>query len=93
MSTRMLPRIDGIGKSLTTLKSGRYRAGTTKIRTQVNWPDDFCSVPVGSKQPTYDELSNDQWVQGFLFCILEEKKTLEKQCYSITPGLCKMLSS
>ena len=66
-------RTDGIGKPLATLKSGRYRAGVTKIRTQVNWPQDFCSVPIGSKQPTYDELSNDQWVQGFLFCILEEK--------------------
>ena len=27
----------------------------------------------GSKQPTFDDLSNEQWVQGFLFCILDEK--------------------
>ena len=64
---------DGIGKPLATLKSGRYQAGVTKIRTQVNWPQDFCSVPIGSKQPPSDELSNHQWVQGFLFCKLEEK--------------------
>ena len=66
-------RVDGSGKPLATLKSGRYRAGVAKIKTQVNWPQDFCSVPVGSKQSTYDELSNDQWVQGFLLCMLEEK--------------------
>ena len=55
-------KTDGIGKPLVTLKSGRYQADITKIRTQVNWPQDFCSVLTGSKQPTYDDLSNDQWV-------------------------------
>ena len=39
-------RTDGLGKPLAALKSGRYRAGATKIKTQVNWPQDFCSVPI-----------------------------------------------
>ena len=64
-------RTDRLGKPLT--KSGRYGAGITKIRTQVNWPQYFHSVPIGSKQPIFDELSNDQLVQGFLFFMLEEK--------------------
>ena len=39
----------------------------------MNWPQDFCAIQFGSKQPTYDDLSNEQWVQGFLFCILDKK--------------------
>ena len=62
-----------IGKPTTVLKSGRYRAGVSKVKVHVNWPQDFCSVPGNAKQPTYDELSCEQWVQGFLYCILEEK--------------------
>ena len=62
-----------IGKPASSLKSGRFRAGVAKIKSHVNWPQDFCVIQIGSKQPTYDDLSNEQWVQGFLFCMLEEK--------------------
>ena len=62
-----------IGKPASSLKSGRFRAGVAKIKSHVNWPQDFCVIQSGSKQPTYDDLSNEQWVQGFLFCMLEEK--------------------
>ena len=57
---------------LTSRKSGRYRVGVTKVKVQTNWPHDFCTVPVGTKQPVYDDMSNEQWVQGMLVCILEE---------------------
>ena len=57
---------------LTSRKSGRYRVGVTKVKVQTNWPHDFCTVPVGTKQPVYDDMSNEQWVQGMIACILEE---------------------
>ena len=56
----------------TSRKSGRYRVGVTKVKVQTNWPHDFCTVPVGTKQPVCDDMSNEQWVQGMLLCILEE---------------------
>ena len=31
------------------------------------------SAASGSKQPTYDELTNEQWMQGLLFCVLDEE--------------------
>ena len=62
-----------IGKPTSSLKSGRFRAGVAKVKSHVNWPQDFCVIQIGSKQPTYDELTNEQWVQGFLYCVLEEK--------------------
>ena len=65
-------RTETAGKPVQSLKSGRYRAGVAKIHKHINWPQDFCSVASGNKQPTYDELTNEQWMQGFLFCILEE---------------------
>ena len=37
-----------IGKPTTVLKSGRYRAGVSKVKIHVNWPQDFCSVPGNS---------------------------------------------
>ena len=57
---------------LTSCKSGHYRVGVTKVKVQTNWPHNFCTVPVGTKQPVYDEMSNEQSVQGMLLCILEE---------------------
>ena len=51
-------------------KFGRYRVGVAKVQT--NWSHDFCTVPVGTKQPVYDDMSNEQWVQGTLLSILEE---------------------
>ena len=54
---------DYSGRPTSTLKSGRYRAGVTKITVPINWPQDLCTVPSGSKQPLYDDMSNEQWVQ------------------------------
>ena len=62
-----------IGKPASSLKSGRLRAGVAKIKSHVNWPQDFCAIQFGTKQPTYDDFRNEQWVQGFLFCILDQK--------------------
>ena len=56
----------------TTHKSGRFRAGISRVKVTVSWPQDFYGVPAGSKQPLYDEMTNEQWVQGMLFCIMEE---------------------
>ena len=60
------------GKPTSSLKSGRFRAGIAKGRTHVYWPQNLCTVQPGSKQPTNDDLTNEQWVQGILMCILEE---------------------
>ena len=60
------------GKSTDAiLKSGRYRAGIHKVRRTISWPQDFCTT-VSGKQPTYDDLSALQWMQGFVYCVLEE---------------------
>ena len=53
------------------LKSGRYRTGIHKVRRTISWPQDFCTT-VNGKQPTYDDLSALQWMQGFIYCVLEE---------------------
>ena len=53
------------------LKSGRYRAGIHKVFHTVSWPQDFCTT-VNGKQPTYDDPSALQWMQGFVYCVLEE---------------------
>ena len=71
-------RYDYSGRPTSTLKSGRYRAGVTKIKVPINWPQDLCTVPSGSKQPLYDDMSNEQWVQGMLLCILEESSVENK---------------
>ena len=55
----------------TSQKSGRYRVGVTKVKVQTNWPHNFCTVPVDTKQPVYDDMSNEQCVQGMLLYILE----------------------
>ena len=67
-----------IGGKPTSLKSGRIRAGVSKIKIHVNWPQDMCTVQPDSKQPTYDELTQEQWVQGVLLCILEEPETVKR---------------
>ena len=54
--------------------------GVTKIKVPINWPQDLCTVPSGSKQPLYDDMSNEQWVQGMLLCILE-KSSVENKDY------------
>ena len=60
------------GKSTDAiLKSGRYRAGIHKVRRSISWPQDFCTT-VNGKQPTYDDLSALQWMQGFIYCVLDE---------------------
>ena len=71
-------RTDYSGRPTSTLKSGRYRAGVTKIKVPINWPQDLCTVPSGSKQPLYDDMSNEQWVQGMLLCILKESSVENK---------------
>ena len=72
-------RTDFHGKSNTVIKSGRYRAGIAKIKNPISWPQDYCTVNVGNKQPTYDEMSLEQWVQGMIFCILEQSDSKSKE--------------
>ena len=38
----------------------------------------MCTVQPGSKQPTYDDLTQEQWVQGILLCILEEPEIAKR---------------
>ena len=59
------------GKPNTVLKSGRFRTGVARVKNQICWPQDFCTV-IGTKQPTYDEMNLEQWVQGFMYCILDQ---------------------
>ena len=66
------PLRGGIGKPASSLKSGRFRAGVAKVKSHVNLPQDFSAIQIGSKKPTYDELTSEPWVQAFLFCILDE---------------------
>ena len=41
------------------------------MRRNISWPQDFCTT-VNGKQPTYDDLSALQWMQGFIYCVLDE---------------------
>ena len=68
---------DFTGMSNTAIKSGRF--GVAKIKNPISWPQDYCAVNVGSKQPTYDEMSLEQWVQSMIFCILEQNDTGSKE--------------
>ena len=43
---------------LTSRKSGHYRVAVTKVKVQTNWPYDICTVPVGTKQPVYHDMSS-----------------------------------
>ena len=61
------------GDQLPRLNLSDLGPGVAKIKSHVNWPQDFYAIQIGSKQPTYDELSSEQCVQGFLFCTLDEK--------------------
>ena len=72
-------RAEFSGKSSTVIKSGRFRAGVAKIKNPISWPQDYCAVNVGNKQPTYDEMSLEQWVQGMIFCILEQNDEKSKE--------------
>ena len=74
MITRMLG-----GKPTSSLKSGRLRVGIAKVRTHVYWPQNLCTVQPGSKPSTYDDLTNEQWMQGVLMCILEESKVSKRE--------------
>ena len=77
---------DNQGKPNTALKSGRFRSGVSKVKVPISWPQDYCSVLVGQKQPTYDELSLEQWFQGLLYCILEQDSNTirENMLYYLT---------
>ena len=53
------------------LKSGLHRHQETQVLVNVNWPHELCFIQDKS-YPTYDELSQMQFTQGFIGCILEE---------------------
>ena len=72
-------RLESRGKVHEILKSGRYRQGVHRVRKIVHWPQDYCSVPYGSKQPTYDDPSVLQWSQGFIQCVLDESNEKIKE--------------
>ena len=75
----------------TAHESGRFRAGISHVKVPVSWPLDFCGVPAGSKQPLYDKMTNELWVQGMLFCILEETNAkIRSQMLSYLLSLCRM---
>ena len=81
-----LSRQDSQGKPNTALKSGRFRSGVSEVKVSISWPQDYCSLLVGQKQPTYDELSLEQWFKGLLFCVLEQDSntTRENMLYYLT---------
>ena len=43
----------------TTHTSVRFRAGISHVKVPVSWPQDFCGVPAGSKQPLYDDMTKE----------------------------------
>ena len=60
------------GKSTDVFQPGHFRPGVHKVKRKVNWPQDYCTVCTGHKQPTYDDLSVLQWSQGFIQGVIEE---------------------
>ena len=69
---------DYSGRPTSTLKSGRYMAGVTNITVLINRPKDVCAVLVGNKEPLYDDMSNEQWVQSMILYTLEETSVESK---------------
>ena len=61
------------------MKSGRFHTGSHKVRHIISWPQDFCTILAGGKQPTYDELSPMQWSQGIVATALEEKDPIVRE--------------
>ena len=72
-------RLEAKGKAVDALKSGPFRPGVHKVRKFVNWPQDYCTVLNGSKQPTCDELHSFQWSQGYIQCVLQETDNVVKE--------------
>ena len=61
-------RLDIQGKKL---KSGLYRHQESQVLVNVNWPHEFCFTQDRSC-PAFDDLSQMQFFQGFIGCVLEE---------------------
>ena len=61
-------RLDVQGKKL---KSGLHRHQEGHVLVNVNWPHKFCFSQDRSC-PAYDDLSQMQFTQGFIGCVLEE---------------------
>ena len=55
------------------LESGKFRAGTHKVRKVFPWSQDFCEATT-SKQPMHDGLSALHWAQDMISCALDELK-------------------
>ena len=72
-------RLEHRGRLTDALKSGRFRTGSHKVRHIISWPQDFCTILAGGKQPTYDELSPMQWSQGIVATALEEKDPIIRE--------------
>ena len=62
-------------KNSDAFKSGRFRQGVQIV----NWPQDYCTVVSGGRQPTYDDLNVNQWVQGIIQCAVEENNEVVRQ--------------
>ena len=65
-------RLDAKGRSTDVYKSGHFGAGIHKVRHVIPWPQDYCTTVTGYKQPIYDDLNVFQWLQRFVYCILEK---------------------
>ena len=65
-------RNEAKSKLSDAFKSGRFRPGVHKVKKVVNWPQDYCTVVSGGRQPTYHDLNVNQWVQGIIQCAVEE---------------------
>ena len=72
-------RNEAKGKLSDAFKSGRFRPGVHKVKKIVNWPQNYCTVVSGGRQPTYDDLNVNQWVQGIIQCAVEENNEVIKQ--------------
>ena len=72
-------RNEAKGKLSDAFKSGIFRPGVHKVKKLVNWPQDYCTVASGGRQPTYDDLNVNQWVQGIIQCAVEENNEVVKQ--------------
>ena len=72
-------RLEIKGKAVEALMSGRFRPGVHKVKKFVNWPQDYCTVLGGNKQPTYNELNSFQWSQGYIQWVLEETDNVVKE--------------
>ena len=62
------------------VKSQRGGPGEIFVKKSIDWPQHFILTGTHKTRPSYDDLTNTQWVSGFVWCMQEERSEHNKTC-------------